>query len=229
MLSVPCLTCPRSKFTSGWVIAEVYLDTGTYASFGPAVGALLSEMAPGPYRTPNVRVRTQVVYTNGPLAGAMRGFGAPQALFAVESMMDMMAAELGMDPIEFRRKNLWRQGERTPLGVLLSTVPSLAACLERAARERERLRQTASSPGKSSGVGVAAGIQPMGKGYGIPNDSTSRVEWLPDGRVRLDVGAPEWDRARSPWPPKWLLRHWGLALNQSRSLVWIHLSRLTAA
>jgi CO/xanthine dehydrogenase Mo-binding subunit len=106
-------------------------------------------------------------------------------------MMDMMAAELGIDPIQFRRKNLWRQGERTPLGVLLSTAPSLVSCLERAAQERERLRQAASSPGKSSGVGVAAGIQPMGAGYGVPDDSTSRVEWLPDGRVRLDVGAPD--------------------------------------
>jgi CO/xanthine dehydrogenase Mo-binding subunit len=131
------------------------------------------------------------VYTNGPFAGAVRGFGAPQALFAVESMMDMMAAELGMDPIEFRRKNLWRQGERTPLGVLLREAPSLVACLERAAQERERLRQAASSPGKSSGVGVAAGIQPMGAGYGVSDDSTSRVEWLPDGRVRLDVGTPD--------------------------------------
>jgi CO/xanthine dehydrogenase Mo-binding subunit len=171
--------------------SEVHLDTGAYASFGPAVGALLSEVAPGPYRTPNVRVRTKVVYTNGPFAGAMRGFGAPQALFAVESMMDMMAAELGMDPIQFRRKNLWRQGERTPLGVLLREAPSLVACLERAAQENERLRQAASSPGKSSGVGVAAGIQPIGAGYGVPDDSTSRVEWLPDGRVRLDVGAPD--------------------------------------
>ena len=171
--------------------SEVHLDTGAYASFGPAIGALHSEVAPGPYRTPNVRVRTKVVYTNGPFAGAMRGFGAPQALFAVESMMDMMAAELGMDPIEFRRKNLWRQGECTPLGVLVRETPSLVACLERADQECERLRQAASSPGKSSGVGVAAGIQPMGKGYGVPDDSTSRVEWLPDGRVRLDVGAPD--------------------------------------
>jgi len=171
--------------------AEVHLDTGAYASYGPAVGALLSEVAPGPYRTPHVRVRTKVVYTNGPFGGAMRGFGVPQALFAVESMLDMLAAALDMDPIELRRMNAWRQGNRTPLGVLLREPPSLEACLERAAQERERLQAIKPSPGKLSGVGVAAGLQTMGLGNGVSDDSTSRIEWLPDGRVRLDMGTPD--------------------------------------
>jgi CO/xanthine dehydrogenase Mo-binding subunit len=171
--------------------AQVHLDTGAYASYGPAVGGLLSEVASGPYRTPHVHINTKVVYTNGPFGGAVRGFGAPQALFAVESMMDQMAAELGLDPIEFRRKNVWRQGERTPLGMLLREAPSLDACLERAAREWERVRNLEPSPGKLGGVGVSAGLQPIGLGHHVPDDSTSRVEWLPDGRVRLDVGTPD--------------------------------------
>ena len=87
--------------------AEVHLDTGAYASFGPAVGSVLSQVVTGLYRTPNVRVHTRVVYTNGPIGGAMRGFGAPQAIFAVESAMDVLASRLGVDPIELRRRNAW--------------------------------------------------------------------------------------------------------------------------
>ena len=74
--------------------ALVYLDTGAYASLGPAVGGLLTETVAGSYRIPNMRVQTMVVYTNSPLSGAMRGFGAPQSHFAIESMMDILADRL---------------------------------------------------------------------------------------------------------------------------------------
>jgi CO/xanthine dehydrogenase Mo-binding subunit len=171
--------------------ADVHLATGAYASYGPAVGGLLSEMAPGPYRTPNVRVITRVVYTNGPFAGAMRGFGSPQPHFATESMMDVLAAELGMDPIEFRRKNVWRQGDHTPTGVLLREAPTLEACLDHAAEARERLRAVEPTPGKLSGVGMALGLQSMGLGFRVPDDCTNRIEWLPDGRVLLHIGTPD--------------------------------------
>jgi len=72
--------------------AVVHLDTGAYASYGPAVGILLPEMVPGSYRIPNVSVDTRVVYTHSPYSGAMRGFGSPQAHFATESLLDMLAA-----------------------------------------------------------------------------------------------------------------------------------------
>jgi CO/xanthine dehydrogenase Mo-binding subunit len=80
--------------------AVVHLDTGAYASYGPAVGGLLTEVVPGAYRIPNVRVNTRVVYTHSPFSGAMRGFGAPQALFATETMMDMLAQRLGLDLLD---------------------------------------------------------------------------------------------------------------------------------
>lgn len=168
------------------LLAEVYLDTGAYASFGPAVGGLLSQVVTGPYRTPNVRVHTRVVYTNGPIGGAMRGFGAPQAIFAVESSMDMLASRLGVDPIELRRRNAWRQGERTPMGVPLRETPAIGACLDEAERARQCLRQVATSAGRLSGVGVALGMQTM-----APGDCTHRIEWLPDGRVRIHIGGAD--------------------------------------
>jgi xanthine dehydrogenase molybdenum-binding subunit len=168
------------------LLAEVYLDTGAYANFGPAVGCVLSQVVTGPYRTPNVRVHTRVVYTNGPIGGAMRGFGSPQAAFVVESIMDVLASRLDVDPIELRRRNAWRQGERTPMGVLLVETPAVVPCLDEAERARGRLRQVATPPGKLSGVGVALGLQTMS-----PGDCIHRLEWMPDGDVRIHVGAPD--------------------------------------
>ncbi|HEX9012121.1 MAG TPA: molybdopterin cofactor-binding domain-containing protein, partial [Anaerolineaceae bacterium] len=91
--------------------ADIDMDTGAYASYGPAVGSLLTEMVPGAYRIPNTRVLTRVVYTNTPYAGAMRGFGSPQAHFPMESCLDMLADRLGMDPLELRRKNILHPGD----------------------------------------------------------------------------------------------------------------------
>ncbi|HZW05033.1 MAG TPA: xanthine dehydrogenase family protein molybdopterin-binding subunit, partial [Anaerolineaceae bacterium] len=88
--------------------AGVTLDTGAYASYGPAVGCQLTELTPGPYRTPNVLVDTRVCYTNNPYSGAMRGFGSPQAAFALEGLLDRLAEQLAMDPIELRRRNMLR-------------------------------------------------------------------------------------------------------------------------
>lgn len=170
---------------------DVYLDTGAYASYGPAVGATLTEIAAGPYRTPNVRVATKVIYTNGPFSGAMRGFGAPQVAFALESMMDMMAAKLDMDPVELRRKNIWRKGDRTSTGVLLLQKPSLDVCLNEVEKAMSKLRAVQPSPGKLSGVGFALLVQAMGLGYRVPDDVSTRIEWLPTGHARLDIGTPD--------------------------------------
>jgi CO/xanthine dehydrogenase Mo-binding subunit len=136
-------------------------------------------------------VITRVVYTNGPFSGAMRGFGAPQAAFALESMMDMMAGKLDIDPIALRRKNAWRKGDRTPTGVLLLQEPSIESCLDEAEKAIAKLGADQPTPGKLNGIGFALLVQTMGFGYGVPDDVTNRIEWLPDGRVRLDIGTPD--------------------------------------
>ncbi|MEM4561217.1 MAG: xanthine dehydrogenase family protein, partial [Candidatus Caldarchaeum sp.] len=90
--------------------AELFFDTGAYASVGPLVMLRGITHSSGPYVFENVRVDSYLVYTNNLMAGSMRGFGCPQVHFAVESMMDVLANELGMDPIELRLKNVWRKG-----------------------------------------------------------------------------------------------------------------------
>lgn len=168
------------------------MDTGAYASYGPAVGGLLTEMAPGPYRCPNTRVNTNVVYTNSPYSGAMRGFGAPQAHFALESCMNMLADKLGLDPIEIRRKNILQPGDRLSTQVQMDeTSLSLPKCLDILTVERERMKELPVSPGKVSGIGFALAIQSMGLGAKVLDESTHRLEWLPDGRVLIHLGAPD--------------------------------------
>ena len=105
---------------------EAYMDTGAFASYGPAVSMILTETMTGSYRIPNVVVDTYVVYTNSPLSGAMRGFGSPQANFAVESMVDTMAEKLSMDPIKLREKNILKTGDKVFTGVTINeTAKSL--------------------------------------------------------------------------------------------------------
>jgi CO/xanthine dehydrogenase Mo-binding subunit len=172
--------------------AIVHLDTGAFASYGPAVGSLLTEVIPGAYAIPNTRVETHVVYTNSPLSGAVRGFGAPQALFATESLVDMLAGKLGMDPLELRRLNIFKPEDKTLTGVNIGvTANSLPVVLEHLATQRERLRALPPRPGKLAGTGLSLLIQSMGLGAKVTDSSSQLLEWLPDGKVRLYLGAPD--------------------------------------
>jgi CO/xanthine dehydrogenase Mo-binding subunit len=171
--------------------ARVYMDTGAYASYGPAVGQLLTETVPGPYRIANVSADTYVVYTNSPISGAMRGFGSPQTNFAYESLMDMLANRLGMDAVEIRRRNIWEPGDRNFTRVIVNQAEALEEMLNRAAQSIEELKKIPPAPGKQSGVGLALAVQTMGLGRGVPDDSTHQLEWLPNGKVLVRVGAPD--------------------------------------
>src|SRR5690606_28167769 len=96
------------------VEARIVLDGGAYTSTTPAVLANACYFAVGPYRSDSVAIDGAGVRTNNPPCGAMRGFGAVQVCFAAESQMDRLAAELGMDPLELRRRNALRTGDPLP-------------------------------------------------------------------------------------------------------------------
>jgi xanthine dehydrogenase D subunit len=103
---------------------QVVLDGGAYASSSWAVIANAARFLSGPYRVAAATVDAWVVRTNNPPCGAMRGFGAVQACFAHESLMDRLADALGMDPVELRLRNALRTGDRMITGQLLTgTVP----------------------------------------------------------------------------------------------------------
>lgn len=168
-------------------------DTGAYASWGSTVANRVPIHASGPYRVPNVRARTRAIYTNGPIAGAFRGFGVPQSTFAHETLLDDLALQLGMDPLDFRMRNALRAGDRTATGQLLGASAGLVQCLERlrpgwsAARAIAQTHNGA-SPRVRRGVGIACMWYGIGNTV-IANPSTIRVALHGDGRIVLYNGA----------------------------------------
>jgi CO/xanthine dehydrogenase Mo-binding subunit len=96
-----------------------WADTGAYADCGPGVAQKMGFAAPGPYRIPNCWVDAHAIYTNTPPNGAFRGYGAMQSIWASERTMDLVAARLGMSPLELRRRNLLRDGDAYATGEVM--------------------------------------------------------------------------------------------------------------
>jgi len=132
--------------------AILYFDTGAYASVGPLVMLRAITHAAGPYVFENVKVDSYLVYTNNLMAGSMRGFGCPQVHFAIESMMDILAHKLEMDPLELRLKNVWRKGCITATGSFLYDNPVYDVLAEKLASALGWEKR------KSKGVGEGYGI-----------------------------------------------------------------------
>ena len=171
-------------------------DTGAYASWGPTVANRVPVHASGPYVVPAVRATTRAIYTNGPIGGAFRGFGVPQAAIAQEALLDDVAAQLGMDRLEIRLLNALRAGSATATGQVLTASAGLAACLEalRPAWERATAEAAATNAGAESPTRRGVGIGAMWYGIGntsLPNPSTVRIGLRRDGTFVLFSGAQE--------------------------------------
>jgi CO/xanthine dehydrogenase Mo-binding subunit len=111
---------------------EVWWNGGAYADIGPRVTQKSGFTAPGPYDIENVSIDSYALYTNLVPAGALRGFGIPQLVWAYESHTDMMARELGEDAVEFRRKNLLCDGRPQATGTVMRDA-AIEKVLERTA------------------------------------------------------------------------------------------------
>jgi CO/xanthine dehydrogenase Mo-binding subunit len=98
---------------------EVFWNGGAYADIGPRVTQKSGFTAPGPYDIDNISIDSYSLYTNRTPAGALRGFGIPQLVWAYESHTDLIARELGVDPVEFRRKNILREGRPQASGTAM--------------------------------------------------------------------------------------------------------------
>ena len=174
---------------------RLYYDTGAYAHLGGEVMALGMEHAAGPYRIPHTLTEGWCLYTNNPVAGAMRGFGVAQVSFACERMIDLLAKRLGCDPLALRLQNALRQGDQNGAGVELTQPAGVASCIETAGSHplwrgrREWIAQA--GPFKKRGVGVAAVFNAMGYGRGLPDSALAKIELLPDGRLRLYSGVSD--------------------------------------
>jgi CO/xanthine dehydrogenase Mo-binding subunit len=108
---------------------EIFADVGAYAATSPFVTWRSVVHATGPYVVPNVKTDVYAAYTNNCYTSAMRGFGSPQICFGAESLMDELALELGMDPLELRLKNVLTDGSVTATGQKLNHKVSVAQVL----------------------------------------------------------------------------------------------------
>ena len=167
-------------------------NTGAYASWGPTVATRVPVHASGPYRTPNYRAEARAIHTHGPVAGAFRGFGVPQAAIMQELLYDDLAQKCGLDRLAFRRLNAFQDGDKTPSGQTLASVGMLE-CLDALKPYWERaLEDAARHPDGPTrrGVGIASCWYGCGN-TALPNPSTIRLGITPDGRLRLHQGATD--------------------------------------
>ncbi len=168
------------------VKVDILGDTGPYASYGGAVCLRVAVHATGPYDVPNVRVDSNFYYTNGPVAGAMRGFGIPQTAVANESMIDEIALLLGIDPLDIRIRNAMKQGSATSTGQVLSASVGFMETL----RLIEPFWRARKKSKKSQGFGLGCMYYGVGN-TGVANPSSMLLELGEEGRVILHSGACE--------------------------------------
>jgi xanthine dehydrogenase molybdenum-binding subunit len=163
------------------VRAHMIGDKGAYASVGSKVLERAAGHCTGPYQVDNVEVESLAVYTNNPPCGAMRGFGANQAAFAIESMLDILAEKVGIDGWEIRYRNALDVGGRFCTGQTLEASVGLKKTLE-AVKDTYRDARYA---------GIACGIKNVGIGNGLPEYGKAMLEVNTDGTVGIYTGYTE--------------------------------------
>jgi CO/xanthine dehydrogenase Mo-binding subunit len=160
---------------------EVWWNGGAYADIGPRVTQKSGFTSPGPYDIENVAIDSYALYTNLPPAGALRGFGIPQLVWAYESHTDLIARELGIDPVEFRRRNILRDGRPQATGTVMRDA-EIARVLDRVAQrlDWDKPLERGSGPIRR-GRGVAIGF----KACIAPTTSVAIVNLFADGSATL--------------------------------------------
>jgi CO/xanthine dehydrogenase Mo-binding subunit len=177
------------------VHAEAIGDTGPYLNAGRDVMNFVAATLSGPYSVPNARLEAYTVFTNNPICGAMRGYGIPQASFAYEAHMDLLARRIGMDPLKIRLLNGLESGMQVPTGMTIREGRGMKACLQEAAHLsgwKERLNITRQpAPHLRRGWGMASIWFSIGMGRGIPDHATATLDVTLDGSVILHTGAAD--------------------------------------
>lgn len=170
------------------VESTVIGDAGAYNYTTNKVLGNANLTVTGPYDIANVHIDTYGVYTNNIPTGAFRGFGAPQALLAAEGQMNKLAAALGMDPLEIRRRNVFREGSILSVGTPLPPGVSMLQVLEACGRESYWEPQQdggtwkrndisgSNNPVRRRGIGIACGYKNVGYSFGAPEHCWAGIE-----------------------------------------------------
>jgi CO/xanthine dehydrogenase Mo-binding subunit len=160
---------------------DIVMDGGAYLTLSPVVLSRGAIHAAGPYRCPHVSIRARAVATHTPPNGAFRGFGAPQTQFATECHMNEIAARLGIDPVELRRRNAYVIGDVTPTGQTLKESVGALECLERTVKRAGWKTKRASFERANARGAHAKGTQAAGGP--LPSSIVA-----PARRVRRGIG-----------------------------------------
>ena len=173
-----------------------HFNTGAYSDVGPVVARNGGSAMSGPYKIPHVHIDSYAVWTNLVPAGALRGFGVPQAVWAYESQMDMIAERVRLDPVELRRKNLLRDGDSFATGEKLAHM-QFDELLDRAAADLQWQASDARwIPGNP--LSNTTGATRRGKGLAVvikatitPSTSTAAIKFNEDGSVNVLISSVE--------------------------------------
>lgn len=164
---------------------ELIGDGGAYMYTSNKVLGNAAITSTGPYFIPNTKVDVYGVYTNNVPGAAFRGFGAPQALFMAESQMNKLAEILGMDPVELRLKNAYREGDLMSFGTPIPKGVSIIQCIE-AARDQfkwNKKKKKSKNPHLVRGHGFAAGFKNVGFSFGYQENCWAKVELHGNGNI----------------------------------------------
>lgn len=165
--------------------AHLVYDSGGYAAFKPQKGVTYGSRCLGPYKIPHGKIDSYVVYTNQVPCGSMRAPGDPQSIFAAEAQLDIIARDLGIDPVEFRKKNLVQDGDLSAMGHQWTNVMGMRT-LDAAVKEAGYEDSKPQTPGKLVGRGMALCERHVGAG-----SSTVRISIDSNGLVTLYTALPD--------------------------------------
>ena len=168
---------------------KAYADGGAFNSTAPTMIALSCYFLMIPYRVNNLIYEGHHVYTNKPVGGAMRGHGIPQARFAVERQLDMIAGRIGIDPVELRLKNSIQAGEPHPAKFIINSC-GFSDCLKKAAEAIGWKEKRGKLP-RGRGIGIAGASFPSGVSNMSHISSGSVVQLGQDGAVNVLSGAAD--------------------------------------
>jgi len=186
------ITVKTGMKKDGTILAQkfkAYADGGAYNSTAPTMIALSCYFLMIPYRVPNLIYEGYHVYTNKPVGGAMRGHGIPQARFAVERQLDMIADRIGIDPVDLRLKNSIQAGEPHPAKFIINSC-GFSDCLTKAAEAIGWKEKRGKMP-RGRGVGIAGASFPSGVSNMSHISSGAVVQLGQDGAVNILSGAAD--------------------------------------
>ena len=170
--------------------ARAVMDSGAYVNESPIVTWKSVNCGAGPYRFSDVYYENKAVMTNNMVCGAMRGFGTPQAIFALENAINELAQKLGMNPLDVRRKSFLHEGDTTASSQLLrGHAVSIASVAERVAEaidfDRKFQAYSKQTGPIRRGVGIACSMRGVSFGADSEDIGRARLTVLPDGRIEV--------------------------------------------